>query len=133
MRAAVPDLAAAEIHQPAECAMRVFDVVRNPARGADPGIVVEGRRGRGVRRPIALRAGVVPAGNLTDLTNPTALDVVVGLPCSHLRTALAAYLNHASVAFGCVHHGASFLDGVASRLLDVYILAGFAGQDGHQC
>src|SRR5262245_53127582 len=132
VRAAVANLAAAEIEQPAELAVRMFRVVGNVAGRADPGVVVKLGRWRGVGRPVAGRTGVMPASDLAHSAELAIADIGGGLIGGWLRASLGAYLNDAAVALGGAHHGAAFLDGETRRLLDIDVLASLARQDGHE-
>src|SRR5260370_40833678 len=75
VRAAVGDLAAAEVEQPAELSVRVFRVVGNVAGRADPGVVVELRRWSGVGRPVASGTGVMPARDFAHRAELAVADV----------------------------------------------------------
>ena len=132
VRAAVANLAAAEIEQPAKRPVGVFRVVGDVARGSEPGLVVEFRGRSGVRRPVAGGAGVVPAGDPAHGADLAVADIGAGMIGGGLRASLSADLHHAPVAFGSLHHGAAFFDGQTRRLLDVDVLAGLARHHGHQ-
>ena len=80
MRPAVPDLAAAGFHQPAEGTRTVTRIVGTPAQGAEPHVPVELGRWIAVRKGILVIGGfVVPAVDLGDPAYETVTQGPAGV------------------------------------------------------
>src|SRR5207245_4985604 len=90
VRAAVADLAAAEIEQPSELAVGVFLVIRNVARRAEPGVIVELRRRRGIGCPVAGGTGVMPTGDFPHRADLAIANVGAGMIRGRLGAPLRA-------------------------------------------
>ena len=131
MRAAVADLASAGFQQPAERAGEVGRVVGSPPQGAEPQIPVQvrGRRCIGLAQT-ADGILVVPAGDPIHLAHDPVADGAACVPRAPTGPALGTHLHLAVVLAGRRHHGPPLAHRDGGGLLDVHVLARFAGMHG---
>ena len=130
VRSAVADLPAARLQEPAEGAWGVARVVRPPAKRPQPKVPIQ-LRGRGTIGDWVLihRVGIVPAGDLRDLTHNPVANRSAGVPSPKARPPLRSHLHRAVILPGGGDHRPAFFNRHRGRLFHIDVLARFAGVD----
>lgn len=131
MHAVVAQVAGAVIVEPAPAAVKAVFIEGAFFRGAEPHVVIDGVRGRAVRRVADVSLpGAFPGFGDEAATEGAAADVGEGGLQAFGRTVLRAQLHDAVVFFHGGDHPLAFDDVVSVRLFNVDIFAGLAGEDG---